>query len=179
MWTNAPGYPCMWSFLWGSNQPDESYKSGGVGSCYFDSQRTIGSILDKLTNEGFGQLKIGQNISDIDKMRNKKNKKLLKGWINNISVEYGINRLRAICSVYIVPPGNVVAIGIKLDTSSLPIGRDTQRIPTAIEQYFEESLIFEESPEQPHLYHSKYCSYDIEYIAEKAFLLLLDKSFMN
>ena len=170
-YTYAPGYPLVYAFLYGPDFFEECYKAGGVLASYIDEHKVVGSILDKLTKEGFGKARIGQKAEEIIRMKNVRD---FSGWIP-LDVEKGINRVYASYEVILLPEWySVCNIHIKFHTEELPLSKDDSRISIAIKEYIENVLGFKKREDYPHFYMADGYNYDI--ICMKNDLFLIDKA---
>lgn len=168
-YTSVPGYPLVYEFLTSSLQSlKECYKSGGVLASYVDEHKIVGSILNKITKDGFGKARIGQKAEEIIRMKNIKD---LRGWIS-LGVEKGINGVYADYEVILLPEWySVCTIHIKLNTDLLPLKKDDPRIGIAIQEYFEKELGFKKREGYPNLYMADGYSYDIRCVGNDLFLI--------
>ena len=134
-YTYAPGYPCFWTFLC-SPAGGENF-SFSITTSYINEQRTVASVLDKLTDSGIGELKIGQSSLElIEKF--KVNKVPIRGEFNLGYEIQGNNWFRAICSVGMLPPdGEVGYIKINFISTMLPIENAQEKISKAITTYLD------------------------------------------
>ncbi len=176
-YTHAPGYPLLWTFLC-APRTYENYNLRGVTSSYINDTRTVGSILKKLTNTGFGDLKIGQSGVEIAKMFNLKK---FSGWLDLEARERGINWIYADVSIGLMPPNaDVFVIKLNIDTTYLPIDNAQERISKAITEYLENVMKMERIDNgESYIYQSDEYSYNIIYWKGKTEFFLMDKSLME
>ena len=178
-YTYFPSNSCFVSLLNSSSSRGQDYFDN-VRTGYFDENRTIASVLDKLTDTGIGKLKIGQNANDLIDEFNV-NRVPLKGKYDLGYVIHGINYFGAICSVGLLPPdGEVNFIKIQFYTGSLPSDENVQnRIRNAIIAYLDQLGLEKNEGGKGEwvTYIANQRTYNILYLGDE--LYLMSKPFME
>lgn len=176
-YTHAPGYPLLWTFLC-APRTYENYNVRGVTSDYIDDKRTVASVLEKLTDVGFGKFKIGQSGAEVAKMLNMKG---FDGWLDLGKIEQGINWLYGDVSIGLLPPNaDLFVIKINLDTTYLPIDNAKERISKAIAEYLENVMKMEKIDNgESYTFQSDQYSYEIMYWEGSTEIYLMDKQMVE
>lgn len=180
--TGAPSPSYLWTFLIGPRSHAD-YNVWEVRTDYIDKEKTVNSILEKLTLEGVGKIKMGQTFSqlaDLFKLYNDNNYLNIRNyddWLFLNTKDYGINYIYATYAVCGIINWAVRVIRMKINTNDVPVDDISELIAREIPLYLTQTLGMTrdkyDEDEGCYLYHSEKYAYKVIHYEGETELLLV------